>query len=175
MTIKPSKTLRINIVQGNITQQFDCDGVVNSANEYLIAGSGVCGAIHKAAGRELETYCKTFAPLGLGEALATPAFGIAHCRTIIHTRAPRYWQDADPAENLACAIRNSVRLADQNGIQRLAVPAIAMGVYRYPAEDAVPILVKTVRRLEGDLSCLQEVRFVVLGQELLSHFQRAIA
>ena len=77
MTIKPSKTLRINIVQGNITQQFDCDGVVNSANEYLIAGSGVCGAIHKAAGRELETYCKTFAPLGLGEALLPAPYATA--------------------------------------------------------------------------------------------------
>ena len=170
MIIKPAKNLRITVVQGDITQQFDCDGMVNSANEYLIAGSGVCGAIHKAAGRELETYGKTLAPLGLGEAIATPGFGITHCRTIIHTRAPRYWQDNNPAEHLARAMHNSLCLADQNGIQSLAVPAIGMGIYRYPAEDAVPILVNTVRQLERDLNCLEEVRFVVLDDILLKNF-----
>jgi O-acetyl-ADP-ribose deacetylase (regulator of RNase III) len=169
MNMKPI----ITVVKGNIIKQVDCDGVVNSANPNLRAGSGVCGAIYAAAGPRLEPYSKQFAPLQIGESVATPAFDM-HCRFIIHTRGPKYIEDADPPANLAKAIQSALILADQNGIKKLAVPAISMGVYGYPADEAIPILVKTVIETFASLKTLQEIRFTVGSDVLLSKFHAAI-
>lgn len=163
----------ITVALGDITRQHDCDGVVNSANEHLIAGGGVCGAIHVAAGPGLEAYSRRFAPLGLGEAIATPAFNLA-CRYVIHVRGPRYLQDADPPGTLARAMRSALLLADENGLQRLAVPALSMGVYGYPPEAAVPILVDETRALRHRLQQLREIRFVVVERTLAQRFREAI-
>ncbi len=163
----------VTVVKGNIVRQTDCDGVVNSANPNLRAGSGVCGAIYAAAGSRLEPYSSQFAPLQIGEALATPAFDMG-CRYIIHTRGPKYYEDADPPGNLEKAMRNTIALADENGLTRLAVPAISMGVYGYPAEEAVPILVRAASEMAGTLKNLLEIRFVVVSDELLHLFRRSI-
>jgi O-acetyl-ADP-ribose deacetylase (regulator of RNase III) len=166
-------TARITVMVGNITRQSDCDGIVNSANEYLIAGGGVCGAIHEAAGPELEAYGRRHAPLALGEAIATPAFRLT-ARYVIHVRGPKFLQDPDPGGNLARALRSALWLADQNGIECLAVPAISMGVYGYPADQAVPILVDTAKSLLARLKTLREIRFVVTSAALAKTFQDAI-
>ena len=163
----------ITVVKGNIVRQADCDGVVNSANPNLRAGSGVCGAIYAAAGARLEPYSSQFAPLQIGEALATPAFDMG-CRYIIHTRGPKYYEDVDPPGSLEKAMRNTIALADENGLTRLAVPAISMGVYGYPAEEAVPILVRVASQMAGALQNLLEIRFVVMSDELLHLFRRSI-
>ena len=163
----------VAVVKGNIVKQTDCDGVVNSANANLRAGSGVCGAIYDAAGPKLEPYSVQFAPLLVGEAIATPAFDM-HCRFIIHTRGPKYLEDSDPPLNLARAVRSALVLADENGIQRLAVPAISMGVYGYPPNEAVPILVEATFETIGSLRNLKEVRFTVGNDSLLSLFQATI-
>jgi O-acetyl-ADP-ribose deacetylase (regulator of RNase III) len=163
----------ITVVKGNIVRQTDCDGVVNSANPNLRAGSGVCGAIYAAAGPRLEPYSSQFAPLQISEALATPGFDMA-CRYIIHTRGPKYYEDADPPGNLEKAMRNTIALADENGLTRLAVPAISMGVYGYPAEEAIPILVRVASEMAGSLKSLLEIRFVVVSDELLHLFRRSI-
>lgn len=163
----------VRVVLGDIVRQADCDGIVNSANEYLIAGGGVCGAIHAAAGPSLEVWAKRFAPLGLGEAIATPGFDMS-CRHIVHVRGPRYHQDPDPAENLARALRNGLRLADDNGLRRLAVPAISLGVYGYPASEGVPILVDTAFAVGPRLRNLEEIRFVVVEPVLCRRFQSTL-
>ena len=163
----------ITVVKGNIVRQADCDGVVNSANPNLRAGSGVCGAIYAAAGPRLEPYSSQFAPLQIGEALATPAFDMG-CRYIIHTRGPKYYEDADPPGSLEKAMRNTIALADENGLTRLAVPAISMGVYGYPVEEAVPILVRVASQMAGAFQNLLEIRFVVVSDELLHLFRRSI-
>jgi len=165
--------VNITAVKGNIVRQTDCDGVVNSANPNLRAGSGVCGAIYAAAGPRLEPYSSQFAPLQIGEALATPAFDMG-CRYIIHTRGPKYYEDADPSGNLEKAMRNTIALAEENGLTRLAVPAISMGVYGYPAEEAVPILVRVASEMGWALKNLLEIRFVVVSDELLHLFLRSI-
>ena len=77
---------------GNIVEQPDCDAIVNSANTSLRAGSGVCGAIHRAAGPELERYAVQFAPLGLAQAVATPGFNLPN-RIVIHCRGPNFHFD----------------------------------------------------------------------------------
>jgi len=106
------------IVRGNITEQPDCDAIVNSANRSLRAGSGVCGAIYRAAGPKLEPCSIQLAPLALGSAVVTPAFNLPN-RLIIHTLGPMYFADPDPAGNLASSMRNILLLADENKVSRM--------------------------------------------------------
>jgi O-acetyl-ADP-ribose deacetylase (regulator of RNase III) len=166
-------TAQVTVVLGDILKQTDCDGLVNSANAYLIAGGGVCGAIYKAAGPELERYTRPLAPLGLGEAIASPGFNIP--ATLFHTRGPKYHEDPNPPANLARALESAVRLADAKKIRRLAVPAISTGIYGYPIDEAVPILVKTAFQLTPNLSHLQEIRFTVVDAMLYQKFCETIA
>lgn len=167
------ETAKISVVVGNIVSQPDCDGVVNAANKNLRAGSGVCGAIHDAAGKDLETHASQFAPLNVGEALATPAFNLP-CRHIIHTVGPKYWEDPTPEQSLRNAIRSTLLLADENGLKRLAIPAISTGVYGYPPEEAVPIMVNEASKQLLSLNSLQEIRFVVREIYIYGIFAAAI-
>lgn len=164
---------RITIVEGSLLDQPDCDGLVNSANENLRAGSGVCGAIHAAAGPELEPHSQTLAPLALGAAVSTPGFRLPQ-RKIIHTRGPKYLFDPEPAKHLERALMNTLRVADQEKLARIAVPALSMGAYAYPPHEAVPILVDAARSMAPHLHHVQEIRFVALSAELTGVFREAI-
>ena len=163
----------INATVGNIINQSDCDGIVNAANKNLRAGSGVCGAVYSAAGPLLEPCSVKLAPLAVGEAVATPAFDLG-CRFIIHTLGPKYLFDEDPPGNLARAVKSAILLADENGVKRLAMPAISTGVYAYPPEEAVPVIVKTAVELASQVKCLEEVRFVVTSNQMLGLFKQEI-
>ena len=163
----------ITIELGNIVCQPDCDAIVNSANQNLRAGSGVCGAIYKAAGPELEPCSIQQAPLGLGAAVITPGFKLLN-RYIIHTRGPKYHFDDNPPENLAAAMRNTLLVAEENKLARIAVPAISMGIFAYPPDEAVPILVKSAREAGRGLQYVQEARFVVLDEGLFWLFSNEI-
>lgn len=163
----------ISVVLGNIVRQPDCDAIVNSANQNLRAGSGVCGAIYKAAGPELEPCSIKQAPLALGAAVITPGFNLQN-QFVIHTRGPKYHFDDDPPENLAAAMRNTLLIAEENKLARIAVPAISMGIFAYPSEEAVPILVKTAREVGRGLQYVQEARFVVLDEDLFKLFSNEI-
>lgn len=163
----------ISVVLGNIVRQPDCDAVVNAANKNLRAGSGVCGAIYDAAGPLLEQFSVKLAPLAVGEPVATPAFGLG-CRYIIHTLGPKYLFDEDPRGNLAKAVRSAVLLADENGVKRLAMPAISTGVYGYPPDQAVPIIVAAAKDVLEKLKSLEEIRFVVASDLMLSLFEKEI-
>ncbi len=162
---------RITVVEGNILHQADCDGLVNSANENLRAGSGVCGAIHAAAGPELEAHSHRLAPLPLGGAVATPGFRLSQ-RCVIHTRGPKYLFDPDPARHLDMAMTNTLLAADREKLTRIAVPAISMGVYAYPPEEAVPILFWAAKSVLPRLHYLREIRFVAMSAELANLFPR---
>ena len=166
--------VRIGIRLGDIVKQVDCDAIVNSANQNLRAGSGVCGAIHAAAGPELETFSHALAPLGLAEAVATPGFRLPS-KIVIHVRGPKYHFDPDPERHLARAIRNVLLLADRHKVVRVAVPGISMGVYAYPPAEAVPILVRTAYETGHDLHHLQEIRFVVMDRAIKTLFEEQIA
>ena len=164
----------VTAVEGDLLRQSGCDAIINSANEYLIAGGGVCGAIYRAAGPELEPYTRRLAPLALGESVISPGFKLS-ARWILHTRGPRYYEDPDPPRHLAQALTSAIRLADQNSVRRLAVPAISMGIYGYPAEEAVSILAETALTLAKSLNSLQEIRFVLIERELGQRFNDALA
>ena len=115
-----------------------------------------------------------FAPLELGNAIVTPGFLLPN-RWIIHVRGPKYHIDPEPASNLARAMENVLRVAEENGIRKIAVPAISMGIYAYPPEEAVPILVDATFRALPGLRVLEEIRFVVLKTKLATLFQLVIA
>ena len=156
----------LNFVLGDITT-FDGDAIVNAANESLSDGSGVNGAIHRAAGPLLPAACREVAPCPTGQARITPGFDLP-ARFIIHTVGP-VWHGGGrgEAELLASAYRNSLALAGQNGVRTVAFPAISCGIFGYPVEDAAQIAVRTVR--DSDL----EVTFVLFTADLLEVFRAA--
>ena len=140
---------------------------MNAANESLSDGSGVNGAIHRAAGPLLPAACREVAPCPTGQARITPGFDLP-ARFIIHTVGP-VWHGGGrgEAELLASAYRNSLALAGQNGVRTVAFPAISCGIFGYPVEDAAQIAVRTVR--DSDL----EVTFVLFTADLLEVFRAA--
>jgi O-acetyl-ADP-ribose deacetylase (regulator of RNase III) len=163
----------ITVKIGDITKQPDCEGIVNSANANLRAGSGVCGAIHSAAGPALEVYSQRLAPLEIGCSVPTPGFNLPNW-FVIHTRAPKYHFDSDPPTQLARAIETALIVADSIKIVRLAIPAISMGVYAYPPEEAVPILVRSANFISPRLGHVKEIRFIVVSEKLFQLFQKEI-
>jgi len=148
---------------GNIINQDDCDAIVNSAHPSMLAGSGVCGVIHKAAGKELEVFGKQFAPLQLTQAVITPAFNLPN-RYVIHVSAPRLHNDNDPLLNLAKAIHNTLELAENKGIAVIALPAIGTGIYGFDFNDAVKIYANEASAFKNS-KVLDEIRFIFTNLE----------
>ena len=150
--------VKTTAVVGDLIKQPDCEAIVNSANPLMLKGSGVCGAIHRAAGSELEQYGRPLAPLSLGQAVITPAFNLPNS-FVIHVSAPQYHFDPDPPANLALCTSNALKLAEANGIKRIAFPAIATGVFGYPMNDAIDVFIDTASKFLGS-GVLEEIRFV---------------
>lgn len=149
----------IEVVLGDITRER-VDAVVTAANESLLGGGGVDGAIHRAAGPELAEAGAAIAPCDPGDAKATPAFGLAPVRYVIHTVGP-VWDGGGygEAELLASCYRRSLAVADELGVHRIAFPAIATGVYGYPPAEAARIAVRTLRETPSGVELIRLVAF----------------
>ena len=154
----------VECVRGDITAQDDVAAVVNAANAGLRSGGGVAGAIHRAAGSGLEEEARPLAPIEPGEAVITGGHDLPN-RHVIHTLGPVYGQDRPEADLLANCYRNSLALAEENGIDSIAFPAISTGVFGYPVEEAAEVALRTVVEEAERLEHVRLIRFVLYGEE----------
>jgi ADP-ribosyl-[dinitrogen reductase] hydrolase len=157
----PSESIRdaqLQVLQADITQ-LDVDAIVNAANSSLLGGGGVDGAIHRAAGPDLLAECRLLNGCRTGEAKMTKGHRLK-ARHIIHTVGP-IWNGGKngEADKLRACYTNSLRLAAEAGLQSIAFPCISTGVYRYPADDAAAIAVRTVSQFMENPSSIQRVIF----------------
>jgi O-acetyl-ADP-ribose deacetylase (regulator of RNase III) len=165
---------RIKVVEGDIAA-LDIDAIVNAANESLAPGAGVCGAIHRASGPELAAACARIGHCPTGQARLTPGFKLK-ARYVIHTVGP-IWRGGDLGEEelLATCYRDSLRLAAESGIKRIAFPAISTGVYGYPLERASRVAIATVRQELVRRPAIEQVVFCCFGAEPAALYRRLLA
>jgi O-acetyl-ADP-ribose deacetylase (regulator of RNase III) len=149
---------KVEIIRGDITK-IQVDAIVNAANEALMPGGGVSGAIHRAAGPELAEACKAVAPCPTGEARITPGFRLP-AKWVIHTVGP-IWRGGTQNEPhlLESAYRSSLALAKQYRLRTVAFPSISTGIYGYPLEKAAPIALKVLLDEAPNFDALYLVAF----------------
>ncbi|CAO2820756.1 unnamed protein product [Amaranthus hypochondriacus] len=167
--LSPSSFL--NIQKGDITQwsvDGSSDAIVNAANERMLGGGGVDGAIHRAAGPELKEACYKVPEVRpgvrcpTGEARITPGFRLPASH-VIHTVGPIYDVDRNPKASLTNAYRNSLLVAKENNIRYIAFPAISCGVFGYPYDEAASIAISTVKEFANDF---KEVYFILFSDDI---------
>ena len=160
----------ITAILGDITEE-STDAIVTAANESLMGGGGVDGAIHRAAGPRLARAGAAIGPCAPGDAMATPAFDLGPVVThVIHAVGP-VWEGGEygEAELLASCYRRCLEVADEVGAASVAIPAIATGVYGYPPEDAARIAVRTLRATPSRVETVRLIAFDETSYELLKN------
>ena len=173
MTVNKTK---LSLILGDITKQ-ETDAIVNAANNSLLGGGGVDGAIHRAGGRQILEECiKIREKQGgceTGEAVITTG-GNLPAKFVIHTVGP-IWRggNSDEPDLLANCYKNSLRIAVENHIKTISFPSISTGVYGYPVEKAAPVALNTVKEFLQYDDSLDEVVFVLYDRQTYQGYEEA--
>ncbi|MGL5593794.1 MAG: LlaJI family restriction endonuclease [Cetobacterium sp.] len=123
---------------------LEVDIIINSANSNMMRGSGLCGAIFRGAGKELEVECSKYSKLEVGEAILTDGYNLP-AKKIVHTVAPKYYlEETDRYENLKRCYKNIIKIVEENKFKSIAIPCIGMGIYKWPLEEGAKIAIETV-------------------------------
>lgn len=165
----------IRVERGDITT-YRVDAIVNAANETLMGGGGVDGAIHRAAGPDLRAECETLGGCERGKAKITRGYNL-RAPHVIHAVGP-IWRGGDngEAEALASCYKNSLDLARKYGAYTIAFPAISTGIYAYPLEEAAKVATKAVNEwVAANDGALDEIIFVCFSQEAVEVFEQGVA
>jgi len=158
----------IKVVLGDITKETTT-AIVNAANSNLLAGGGVCGAIHAAAGPLLEAECLTLGGCPTGEARITKAYSLP-CEYVIHAVAPKYWDGSrGETTDLINCYRSIFSLVRQYQIKSVAIPAIGTGIYRYPLVEAAAIATRVAAEAQKEINV--SVRFVCFDLKTFDAYQ----
>lgn len=163
---------KITLHRGDITRE-ETEAIVNAANSSLWMGGGVAGAIKRAGGREIEEEAVKKGPIPVGEAVVTGT-GRLSCKYVIHAAVmgPDLLTDE---EKIRAATKNSLLRAEELGLKSIAFPALGTGVGRFPYAKAAEVMVQEVREHLGGGSGLEEVIFVLYGEEAYQAFEKAVA
>ena len=164
---------KIEIVEGDITQ-LHVDAIVNAANESLIAGGGVSGAVHRAAGLGLDEECLKLGICNEGEAKVTQGYNL-NAQWVIHTVGP-VWEGGNHNEEqtLRNCYSNSLKLAKSHGIKTIAFPAISTGVYEFPLDRATSIALDEVKLFLEQEESIAKVIFVCFKSQVYNAYQTGL-
>ena len=163
----------LELIQADITT-LAVDAIVNAANNSLLGGGGVDGAIHRAAEPRLLAECRALHGCATGEARLTRGYRLP-AQYVIHTVGPIYAGTPRDAERLAAAVRNSLRLADEHHLTSIALPAISTGVYGYPMREAATVILSTTIDYVSGNTGLERVVMCLYDQGALTAFQAALS
>jgi len=164
----------VKIIQGDITK-LKVDAMVNAANESLLGGGGVDGAIHRAAGPGLLKECRKLGGCKTGESKITGGHNLS-VKYVIHTVGP-IWKGGnnDEGELLKSCYHNSLKLADKNDLGSIAFPAISTGIYGFPFERASRIAIETISEILPQCVAVEEVIFVLFADKDYEIFESLFA
>jgi O-acetyl-ADP-ribose deacetylase (regulator of RNase III) len=172
MTMNKDWRAKIALRQGDLTEA-DVDAIVNAANNDLMLGGGVAGAIRVKGGPAIQQECDKLRPIALGEAAITGA-GRLRARHVIHAASMRLGDSTSEA-NLRSATRNSLRRADENSLKTIAFPAIGTGIAGFPIERCAQVMLEQVRAHLCGPTTLERIDFVLFDRHSLEVFERTLA
>jgi len=165
--------IRIEILKGDITA-IDADAIVNAANNTLLGGGGVDGAIHRAAGPELLSECEKLDGCNTGEAKITKGYNLK-AKYVIHTVGPVWYGGyRDEHKLLASCYQATLKIASERKIKTIAFPGISTGIYGFPKDLAALIAVNETKRFITKNSYPQKIKFVAFDEESYENYRKLL-